>query len=166
MNTEKSDQFIQTWLGTDHSLKRASFVTEKRFNAPPEVVFPLLCPTTELDWIPNWTCDLLHSNSGRAEYNAIFRTRFFGPEEIWVCTRYEVNRAIDYSRTSADVAAVMAISLADHCDGTTTGQWVVTISALGEKGNAAVSQIELGRQHLSQVLDGLEHYIDTGQMIS
>lgn len=42
--------------------------------APPERVFPLLCPTLDYKWIPTWQCDLLHSESGVAEEDCVFRT--------------------------------------------------------------------------------------------
>jgi len=166
MNTKKSDKFVNEWVEKVNPLKRASATVQRTFNTSPEILFRLLCPTTEYDWIPNWTSELLHSNSGYVEYNCIFRTKFFGSEEIWICTRYEPNKAIDYSRYSRDFSVKMDISLTDNCDGTVTGRWVMTASALNENGNTAVAELKSAQQHIEELIDTLEHYVNTGEMIS
>ena len=166
MNTERSDTFIREWKEKVNPLKRTTAAMQRTFKTSPEKLFPLLCPTTEYDWVPNWSCELLHSNSGRAEYNCIFRTRFLGPEELWICTRYEPNRAIDYTRSSSDVTSKLEIRLTDNCDGTVTVTWVLTASALNENGNQVVGQEDSARQRIEQALTALEHYINTGVMIS
>jgi len=50
----------------------------QQFQAPPGKVFPLLCPLREYEWIEGWQCEMLHSDSGIAEKNCVFRTRFPG----------------------------------------------------------------------------------------
>lgn len=75
MNTEKSDKFVKEWTKRTNPLSRANITCQKTFRTSPEKLFPLLCPTTEYDWIPNWNGELLHSKSGLAEYNAIFKTK-------------------------------------------------------------------------------------------
>ena len=166
MDTERSDKFIAEWKNRVNPLQRASTAFQRTFKTSPESLFPLLCPTTEYDWVPNWSCDLLHSNSGRAEYNCVFRTRFLGPEELWICTRYEPNRAIDYARSSSDVTSKLEIRLTDNCDGTVTVTWVMTMSALNENGNAVVAQKEAARERIEMALTALEHYVNNGVMIS
>ena len=42
--------------------------------APPERVFPLLCPVREHEWIPAWKAEMVHSKSGFAELDCVFRT--------------------------------------------------------------------------------------------
>jgi hypothetical protein len=37
-----------------------------------EEVFPLLCPKREEEWIPDWECETIWSNSGYNEEGAIF----------------------------------------------------------------------------------------------
>ena len=69
-------------------------------DAPPAEVFPLLCPVREYEWIEPWSCDMVFSESGLAESNAVFRTRFpaQGGEETWIVCRYEKDRAIAFIR--------------------------------------------------------------------
>lgn len=52
MNAKKSDKFIQEWTNQAKPLSRAIVTCEKTFKISPEKLFPLLCPTTEYDWIP------------------------------------------------------------------------------------------------------------------
>ena len=164
IDTDRSDALVGAWKKTTNPLKRASITCGRAFNATPEVFFKLLCPTTEYDWLPNWNCTLLHSESGYAEYNAVFTTRLFGDEELWVCTRYEPNAAVDYSRTSRDACAKMDITVKDHGDGTVTGTWVLSTSALNEKGNQIVDKLPDIRGQMEEVFDALEYYLETGKL--
>jgi hypothetical protein len=166
MNTEKSEQFVQAWKRDGNPLRRVRFAMERTFQTSASVLFGLLCPTTELDWLGNWRCELLHSDSGYAELNAVFRTHFFGPEEIWVCTLYEPGRAIAYARVSEDVTGTLAVSLVENGDGSVTGMWNITVSALNERGNAAVADGVPMEEAFAGILDELEHYVNTGQMVS
>ena len=164
MNTEKSDKMVEQWRKTVHPLQRSRITRQRIFNTSPDRLFPLLCPTTEYDWLPGWHCQLLHSDSGYAEYNAVFTTGFFGREELWVCTGFEPNRAIEYARTSQDNCAKMDIRLSDNDDGTVTGTWVITVSALNQQGNVAVAELAASEQAMEQVLDALAYYVDKGVM--
>ncbi len=165
MDTSKSDQFIKEWKAKDNPLKRGLVYSERVFQTVPSKLFPLLCPTTELDWIPGWNAEMLHTRSGYSEYNCVWKTTFFGPEEVWVCTRYEEGKAMEYSRVSENMAAKMDISLVDNLDGTTTGRWVVTISALNEAGNKAVESVPEAQAHLDETIDTLEYYVKHGIMM-
>ena len=42
--------------------------------APAHRVFPLLCPVREPEWIPGWSCELIHTASRLAEKGCVFRT--------------------------------------------------------------------------------------------
>ncbi len=59
-------------------------------HAKPEVVFPLLCPVREAEWVPGWKYQLLHSESGFAEPGCVFTTpNDNGIESIWICTQHD-----------------------------------------------------------------------------
>src|SRR5271170_7576269 len=58
--------------------------------APPEKVFPLLCPVREADWVPGWEYRLIYSKSGVAEDGCVFITpNEDGTETTWVVTDYD-----------------------------------------------------------------------------
>lgn len=165
MNTRKSDQFVKEWTAMPNPLQRTTFESRRVFATTPAILFSLLCPTTELDWLPHWRCELLHSESGYTELNCMFKTGYFGAEELWVCTRYELNAAIDYTRYAENHCTRFGIRLTDHHDGTVTGQWTVTASALNDTGNQMIHQMAGARQHLEIAIDALAHYVDKGEMI-
>lgn len=67
----------------------------------PAVVFPLLCPVREDDWIDGWAerRRLAQTASGVAELGCVFLTQHPGsPDVTWVCTRYEPDHFIEYVR--------------------------------------------------------------------
>ena len=61
--------------------KRVSHEYTQTNDAPPEKVFPLLCPVREADWVPGWQYRLIYSESGVAEDGCVFSTpNDAGPE--------------------------------------------------------------------------------------
>jgi len=167
MNTDRSDERVRKWRARRDRRKRATLVPERMVNAKPEVVFPLLCPTREYDWIEDWDCQLLHSKSGYAEHNVVFRTCIMGVEETWICTHYEPCREIHYIRMAPGLTIKLEISLLDEGHGKTLIRWSLTASGLSEEMNDAVTDLEEGgtRIHrLEHLLDDLEHYLEKGEM--
>ena len=66
--------------------------------APPERVFPLLCPVREADWLPGWQYRLIYSDSGVAELGCVFTTPNppgsavqgrAAAETTWIVTDYD-----------------------------------------------------------------------------
>jgi hypothetical protein len=165
MNTQKSDAIVKKWKKEKNPLRRISFTEQRTFQSLPDKIFPLLCPTTELDWLPGWNCELIHSQSGYAEPNCIFKTMFFGLDEIFICTRYEKNLAIDYLRMSDHICGKLDIKLLDHCDGSTTCVWLVTLSALDEIGNEMLKDITGANDQFGKAIDALEYYLINGEII-
>lgn len=68
---------------------RVSHTYTQRLVAPPEVVFPLLCPVREADWIEGWTPGLVVSESGVAEPDCVFTTPAEPVDAVWYITRHE-----------------------------------------------------------------------------
>jgi hypothetical protein len=66
--------------------------------APPERVFPLLCPVREYDWIPGWQCEIAFPETGLAELDAVFTTEVTDRgQEIWQVSRYEPPGLIEFA---------------------------------------------------------------------
>ena len=166
MSRQKSDALAQAWKTKENHLRRISLTEQRRFQATPDNIFPLLCPTTELDWLPGWDCELMHTKSGYSEFNCIFKTGFMGFDELFICTRYEKNHAIDYLRISEHACGKLEIKLIDHCDGTTTTIWLIILSALDENGNDMLKHISETSDLFDNVLDSLEYYLKYGDMIN
>ena len=138
--------------------------------APPDRVFPLLCPVRESEWIPGWSCELIYSESGVAEKGCIFKTSFPGEgEELWVVTRHEPEsgrfdavRFIDGSRL---VAVEVSLSSADG--GSSTLVWTQTVTALNDAGNEYIDAFSEPAQQARMDALGkmLAHYCGTGRML-
>ncbi len=148
--------------------KRCSLSASQLLISSPAKVFPLLCPTREYDWIENWKCDLVFSQSGFAELDCIFATNFPGDEkDVWVVDQYQPNQVIQFIRVTENRVIRYRISLFDNANGQTTAVWEQTVTALTEAGNQYVeglSSLEFGLK-----IKGLEilinYYLETGEML-
>lgn len=167
LNTRRSDNLVRKWGSKPVALGRAVLAPERTFDASPDDIFSLLCPTREYDWIGGWECELLHSRSGLAEHNAVFRTCIHGEEEIWVCTRYEPSREIHYLRIASSHLTKLEITLVEVARGRTRVNWSLTASALVEEQNQAVEELmaaDVRLPILEHLFDDLAHYLETGEM--
>jgi hypothetical protein len=70
--------------------------------APPDRVFPLLCPVREHDWLPGWRARMIHSASGIAEAGAVFASPHAGGESLWHICEYVPPRRIGFVRFQPD----------------------------------------------------------------
>ncbi|MBU1002817.1 MAG: hypothetical protein KKE73_09870 [Proteobacteria bacterium] len=137
--------------------------------APPEQVFPLLCPVLEYDWIPYWDCRMVHSSSGVAEKDCVFETDL--PDrghEIWICTRYEPPHNIEYVRwSSRGLVRRLTITLGASQDQTTSMLWETSATPLTPEGKAMVERMAQGQygQEILLVENLLRHYLATGTML-
>src|SRR5262245_61051246 len=81
---------------------RRRFATELRVDAAPPVVFPLLCPVRERDWIAGWDAAIVCSRSGLAEAGCVFQTGR-GPAAItWIVHTHEPPRRIGFTLIAPD----------------------------------------------------------------
>jgi hypothetical protein len=106
--------------------------------ARPERIFPLLCPVREFDWIPNWTCEVIHSVSGVAEDGCVFRTKSSrdGGKMTWVVSVYEPPLRIEFSSVAPDVFVMrLKIRLAPDGQERTLVRWRREYLSLSESGD-------------------------------
>jgi hypothetical protein len=130
MKQENSKRIVQTH---DFTLK-----------AKANQIFPLLCPTREYDWIENWSCQLIYSESGMAENNCIFLTALEGESKlIWTVSRYEPFSAIEFVIVGDGITLKLDLHLSESIDGTTSIRVAHTITGLNEEGNTVVEALHL-----------------------
>ncbi len=145
--------------------------------APPETVFPLLCPVREYDWIDSWQGTLLYSATGFAEPGCVFQTELPAAEgdagtpatnvsnatDTWVVCRYEPNEAIAFVRCNGDRTTLYSIRIRRDGEGSRL-HWRQQYTGLNATGNAMVE--ESTQQQFSDLIQGLElmlnHYCATG----
>jgi hypothetical protein len=149
----------------------------QQLQAPPGKVFPLLCPVREYEWIEPWNCEVLHSDSGIAEKNCVFRTGFFGepskagkPDEpssdVWVVNRYEPDSRIEFVRVNALRVSCLSMTLTDNGDGTTRSLVEQFLVGLNEQGNESLGAIEESFSLEFRMGEAmLNHYLTTGTML-
>lgn len=104
-------------------------------NAPPEVVFPLLCPVRESEWVDGWDADILHSRSGVAELGCVFVAR----EATFVVTRYEPSARIEFAIFDRAIVERLCIALAAARGGTDM-TWTRHYTALSTAGAAWIDE--------------------------
>lgn len=75
-------------------------------NAPPAVMFPLLCPEREKEWLPDWQARMIHSHSGVVESGAVFATPYGPSETLWYTVAHEPNRHVRFVRFQPDGVVV------------------------------------------------------------
>lgn len=143
--------------------------TVMQLNADPESVFPLLCPVRETEWIDTWKCEMVYTDSGQAEADCVFKTAFpaDGPEDVWVVSRYEPPRVIEFIRTNPLRVMRYTISLERAAPGT-RAVWTQLITGLSPEGDrwvAALDDAAFARR-MGDLERMLNHYLATGRMLA
>lgn len=159
MNTEFSDRRVEQWRAEGPKYQRKVISHTQTFQSTPDQVFRLLCPTTEFDWMEGWACEMIYSKSLYHEYNAIFRTNYFGFDEIWVVSHFEPNRVIEFTRVSENLSIKVDARLCDNLDGTTTGNWIINATALTDLGNEALNNMKPEDEPIGVLLGALDYYL-------
>ena len=131
--------------------------------APPERVFPLLCPVRERDWVPGWECEVVHSATGFACLDCVFTTPL--PETgrlTWVVSRYEPPRRIEFT-CFAPGLFVMRLDVALSAHGTDLCRldWSRRFFALGPEGSRALQARtpEVLGQQMARLEAALAHHL-------
>ena len=158
--TELSRKPNQTIEGS-----RVIFTGLQSYSSPPEVVFPMLCPVREYDYIPPWECDVVYLESGLAEQSGVFTTHFPGDgdqKDVWVISRYEIDRTIEFIRVSGLRTMIYRIDLQSTLTGGTIVNWEQIITGLTEEGNQHIETLTQSdfTVMLAQMQEWLQSYLD------
>lgn len=150
--------------------KRVSHEYTQTNDAPPEKVFPLLCPVREADWVPGWEYRLIYSASGVAEYGCVFSTpNDTGPETIWMTTHYDPAAfTIAYAWVEPGmIATQLRISLSPAPGGNTRARICYLYTGLSVAGNATLERYTPAwfREKMQGWEAAINHYLRTGKLI-
>lgn len=147
---------------------RISRSYEQHLLAPPERVFPLLCPVREADWIAGWDPLFVLSESGVAEQDCVFATENQAGRAVWFITRHEPPRHVEMVFINpALTACKLTIRLEPSAEGCTA---TVTYAhtSLGPEGDAFVAGFS-AEHYVARMVDWetrLNHYLQTGACYS
>jgi hypothetical protein len=139
--------------------------------APPETVFPLLCPVREADWVPGWQYRMIFSKSGVAEKGCVFITpNEDHSETTWMVTEYDpASLHIAFAWVNPGVvAAQIRISLkSSGAPGHATALIRYTYTGLSTEGNREVEHYDQDwfRHKMQSWEAAINHYLETGNLI-
>src|SRR2546430_15621885 len=153
------------------SARRVTHEYTQTNDAPPDRVFPLLCPVWEADWVPGWQYKMIYSKSGVAEAGCVFTTpNNDGTETIWLVTEYDPARfRIAFAWVNpGQVAAQIGISLKRNSQGTTAAFIRYSYTGLSPAGNQEVERYDKKwfEQKMKSWEAAINHYLRTGKAIS
>lgn len=135
--------------------------------APPETVFPLLCPVREADWVPGWQHRLIYSQSGFAEADCVFITEENNHEATWIVTAYDPTAfRIAFVWVNPRIATQIHISL-EPSAGNTRALVRYTYTGLSPEGNREVEIFDESwfRHKMQSWEAAIDHYLKTGKRI-
>jgi hypothetical protein len=139
-------------------------------SAPPEVVFPLLCPVREKDWLDGWEYSMIFSGSGLIEKGCVFSTPHHGTEQtIWYVTEHDSkNFKIEFIRVTPDEEVVkINIFLVDNGNGTTISNIIYQYTGLCESKNYWIKE-KLDNEFKENMIwweKAINHYINKGEKL-
>ena len=145
----------------------------QRIEAPPEAVFPLLCPIREGEWLEGWadSCELIWSASGVAEPGCVFRTVEEGrPETIWIITDHDPDRGlVVFARLTPGLAAsTLRLEVGGSDDGSSAVAIYYTVVPTSTEGEAYAAERYDRADLLASVVwweRSMNHYLRTGQLL-
>ena len=147
---------------------RVSRSYTQRLVAEPAVVFPLLCPVREADWLDGWDPILIVAESGVAEPDCIFVTPSEPNNAIWYITRHEPD--IDFVEMLKITPLVTACKLSIQLRPAASGSEAVityTHTSLGPEGDAFVASFteDYYRQFMQEWETRINHYLLHGSVL-
>ena len=121
------------WKQGKKNIKNANILLE----FPPSEIFPLLCPVEEYKWFPKWSCEMVYSQSGKAEQNAVFLTQESdGTIAVETIITYEPPKLIEFLTVKeTDSVERLSISLTEIKNNLTELKWTSIAITYSENGN-------------------------------
>jgi len=109
--------------------------------ASPEVVFPLLCPELEREWVPGWDPTWILSTSGVAEEDCVFATDDEHGQSVWIITDHRPSTYVRmYKLTPGLVLTRLDITLRPRGANATSADVNYCYTALSSEGTAWVAE--------------------------
>ncbi|WP_094603996.1 hypothetical protein SPSIL_044230 [Sporomusa silvacetica DSM 10669] len=136
--------------------------------AKPNIVFPLLCPKREKEWLDGWSYEMIYSGTGLAELGCAFKTDRPGQgEAYWLMTKHVPNTQAEYTRFLPNLLiSVFSMRLSEQGGTTTIIEMTYTTTSLSEQGNEFITRYRAAYEKNSSWLENaLSHFIQTGNIL-
>jgi hypothetical protein len=147
---------------------RAVHTYTQRLVAAPEVVFPLLCPVREADWIEGWDPLLVVSTSGVAERDCVFLTLAKPANAIWYITRHEPDSGfVEMIKIAPNVTACRLSIQLRAVEGGCEADVTYAHTSLGRDGDAFVASFtaDFYRRFMQDWESRINHYLREGSAL-
>lgn len=146
----------------------------QQLHAPPERVFPLLCPVREVDWVPGWMPEVVVSESGLCEGECIFVTPpEFDSEPcnaIWIVTKHDPRTWMVemYKVAPEHTISKLEICLESEGESSTAAHISYEITSIGVPGDKFMNEFteEWYVAFMKDWEKAMNHYLDTGSIIA
>jgi hypothetical protein len=141
----------------------------QRLIGTPELVFPLLCPVREADWIQGWDPLRVISSSGLAEPDCVFITAGAPTDAVWYITRHEPQDGfVEMIRIAPSVTACRLTIQLRRVAGGSEALVTYAHTSLGPEGDAFVASFT--EAYYAKFMQDWEarinHYLRTGAALA
>jgi hypothetical protein len=145
----------------------------QNIEAPPDHVFPLLCPVREGEWLDGWAeeCEMIHSSSGFAEEGCIFQTRMPGrPVTTWMITKHHLlERVVEFARITEGLVATNLQIKVEPRGADASSVWIQYIhTPLSEAGRSFLAENyheSAFREDMAWWEDSMNHWLSHGDIL-
>ncbi len=145
--------------------KRASHTYVQQLDAPANVVFPLLCPVREADWLEGWDPLSVATQSGVAEPDCVFVTAAGPVDAVWYVTRHEPAAGfVEMLKITPGVTACRLTIRVSNAPNGCHAEVAYTHTSLGPDGDAFVAAFtaDVYLEFMHNWERRLNHYLQHG----
>jgi hypothetical protein len=139
----------------------------QKLSAPPEQIFPLLCPVRETEWVNGWDPRLVITRSGYIEPECTFVMPGEPQDSIWTVTHWDPEDwAVEFVKVTPEFTVgriEIKLRAGEHAQ--TLADIDYTYTALSPAGSEFVEQFtaEAYEAFMKEWESELEHYLQTGR---
>ena len=140
-------------------------------DAAPDVVFPLLCPVREAEWLDGWRYTMVYSQSGLVEEGAVFTTPGDHEEPtVWIVTKHDAGtRTVEFTRFTPDSrVCVLRIGVTAYGSERSHVDISYTYTSIAEAGNTFLDGFTEDA-FLDAVVfweRSMNHWLETGERLA
>jgi len=152
-------------------VKRSVRTYRQTIDAKPDVVFPLLCPVREAEWLDGWDYAMIYSASGLIEEGAVFSTSNSGEQRtVWLVTRHDpATRRVEFARfTPHSRTCILKIAVSALGEDRSHVDVSYAYTSLGPAGSRFI-ELWSEREFLDAVVfweTSMNHFLKTGKRLS
>lgn len=132
-----------------------------------KVVFPLLCPVLEREWIDGWDCNMIYTKSGYIEEDCVFTTTQHGNREtVWHVTHYnKENYTLEFLRVTPNENTVRIKIHLEELEHLKTKVHIYYLYTLLKRSNTAVKFKDIEQSFFNSMYwweKAINYYLKTG----